>query len=154
MDTVRVKVASCLICCRELSIDELMDVALQTIYAQDFDPNIELQAVHADDVGPPIVKLIDAKCHVSLLSSFLLLETSLYYVVNEIISFQKLVGNLDKMAVVNLGRQHQKTLNSYFKSSLDYLCWFGVMSCYFIPFTLLKLLCIFSNSCYLCFYIP
>ena len=27
--------------------------------------------------------------------------------VNEVISFQKLVGNLDKMAVANLGRQHR-----------------------------------------------
>ena len=36
--------------------------------------------------------------------------------VNETISFQKLVGNLDKMITVNLGRQHHKTLDSYFKS--------------------------------------
>ena len=36
----------------------------------------------------------------------ILLEKSLYFGVNEIIGFQKLVGNLDKMTVVNLGRQH------------------------------------------------
>jgi hypothetical protein len=51
-----------------------------------------------------------------MLSSFLK-ENSLYFGVNEIISFQKLFGNLDKMTVANLGRQHQRSLNSYFKSS-------------------------------------
>ena len=44
-----------------------------------------------DDVAPPTTKLSDAKCYASLLSSFSL-ENSLYFGVNEIISFQKLVG--------------------------------------------------------------
>ena len=44
------------------------------------------------------------------------LENSLYFGVNESISFQKLVGNLDKMTIANLGRQHQRSLDSYFKS--------------------------------------
>ena len=35
-----VRVASCLECCRELSIDELVDVALGANYAQDFDLDI------------------------------------------------------------------------------------------------------------------
>ena len=52
-----------------------------------------------------------------MLSSFLL-ENSLYFGVNEIISFQKLVGNLDKMTIANLGRQHQRSLDSYFKEFL------------------------------------
>jgi hypothetical protein len=52
---------------------------------------------------------------VSLLSNFL--DNSLHFGVNEIISFQKLVGNLDKTTVANLGKQHQRSLNSYFKSS-------------------------------------
>ena len=69
-----------------------------------------------DDVTPPTIKLSDAKRRASLLSSFLL-ENSLYFGVNEIISFKKLVGNLDKMIIANLGRQHQRPLNSYFKSS-------------------------------------
>jgi hypothetical protein len=67
-----------------------------------------------DDVAPPIAEAIH---HASLLSSFLL-ENSLCFGVNEIISFQKLVGNLDKMIVANLGRLHQRSLDSYFKSSL------------------------------------
>jgi hypothetical protein len=46
-------------------------------------------------------------------------ENSLYVGVNEIISFQKLVGNLDKMTDANLGRQHQRSLDSYFKGSLE-----------------------------------
>ena len=33
------------------------------------------------------------------------------------ISFQKLVGNLDKMTIANLGRQHQRSLDSYFLGS-------------------------------------
>ena len=100
----------------ELSIDELVDVALGTNYAQDFDLNVDLHSVDVDDVAPPTIKLSDAKRHASLLSSFLL-ENSLYFGVNEIISFQKLVGNLDKMTVANLGRQHHRSLDSYFKSS-------------------------------------
>ena len=44
-------------------------------------------------------------------------SNSLYFGVSEIISFQKLVGSLDDMTVANLGRQHQRSLNSYFKSS-------------------------------------
>ena len=35
-----------------------------------------------------------------------LLENSLYFGVNEITSFQKLVGNLEKITIANLGRQH------------------------------------------------
>jgi hypothetical protein len=58
-----------------------------------------------DDVTSPTIKLSDAKCHASLLSSFLL-KNSLHFSVDEIISFQKLVGYLDKMTVANLGRQH------------------------------------------------
>ena len=56
------------------------------------------------------------KHHASLLPSFLL-ENSLYFDVNEIISFQKFVENLDKMIVANLGRQHQISLDFYFENS-------------------------------------
>ena len=69
-----------------------------------------------DDVAPPTIQLSDAKRHASLLSN-LLLDNSLHFDVNEILSSQKLVGNLDKMTIVNLGRQHHRSLNSYFKSS-------------------------------------
>jgi hypothetical protein len=74
-----------------------------------------------------------------LLFNFLL-ENSLYFGVNDIISFQKLVWNLDKTTVATLGRQHQRFLDSYFKSSLKYLYLFGVMSYYFIPSILLELI--------------
>ena len=50
------------------------------------------------------------------------------------------VGNLDKMTIVDLGRQHQRSLDSYFKSSLEYLCLFGVISYRLIPSRLLKLI--------------
>ena len=46
-----------------------------------------------------------------------LLENSLLFGDNKIISFQKLAGNLDKMIVANLGRQHHRSLNSYFRSA-------------------------------------
>ena len=97
----------------EMSIDELVDVALGINHAQGFDLNVDLHSVDVDDVAPPTVKLSDAKHHASLLSTFLL-DNSLHFGVNEIISFQKLVGNLDKMTIANLGRQHQRSLNSYF----------------------------------------
>ena len=89
----------------ELTIDELVDAALGINYAQGFDLNVDLHSVDVDDVAPPTVKLSDAKCHVLLLSNFLL-DNSLHFGVNVIISFQKLVGNLDKMIIANLGRQH------------------------------------------------
>jgi hypothetical protein len=69
-----------------------------------------------DDVAPPTVKLSDVERHASLLSSFYL-ENSLYFGAKVIINFQKLVGNLDKMTVANLDRQHQSSLDSNFKSS-------------------------------------
>ena len=53
-----------------------------------------------DDVAPPTLKLSDAKWHAPLLSR-VLLENSLYFGVNEIISFQNLVGNIDKMTLAN-----------------------------------------------------
>ena len=59
-----------------------------------------------DDVALPTIKLSDAKRHASLLCSFLL-DNSLYCGVNEMISFQKPVWNLEKMTVVDLGRLHQ-----------------------------------------------
>ena len=69
------------------------------------------------DVAPPIVKLDDATTHhASLLSNFLL-DNSLYFDDNDIIIFQKLVGYLNKMTVANLGRQHHRSLDSYFKRS-------------------------------------
>ena len=68
MDTVRVRVASCLVCHRELSIDELVDVALGTNYEQDFD----LHLLDMDDVISPSVKLSDDNRRALLLSRFLL----------------------------------------------------------------------------------
>jgi hypothetical protein len=44
---------------------------------------------------------LDAKRHAPLMSNFVL-ENSLYSGVNDITSFQNLVGNLDKMIVANL----------------------------------------------------
>jgi hypothetical protein len=96
-----------------LSIDELVDAALRINNAQGFDLNVDLHSVYVDDVAPPIIKLSDAKRHASLLSNFLL-DNSLHLGVNEILSIQKLVGNLDKMIVANLCRQNQRPLNSLY----------------------------------------
>jgi hypothetical protein len=71
-----------------------------------------------DDVAPTTIKLSDVKHHVSLLSNFLL-DNSLHFGVNKIISFQKLLANLDKLIVANLGTQNQKSMNTYFKNSLE-----------------------------------
>ena len=78
--------------------------------------NVDIDLVDVDNVVPLTVKLSDANRHATLLSTFLL-ENSLYFGVDEMISFLKLVGNLDKMTVANLGRQHQRSLDSYLKSS-------------------------------------
>ena len=99
-----------------MSTNELVDVALGFNYAGDFVLDVDLDSIDVDDVAPPTLKLSDVKRHASLLSNFLL-DNSLHFGVNEIISFQKLVGNLDKMTIANLGRQHQRSLDSYFKSS-------------------------------------
>jgi hypothetical protein len=56
-----------------------------------------------DDVATPTVKLSVPKHHASLSSSFLS-TNSLYFGIDEIIGFQKLVGNVDKMTFANLGR--------------------------------------------------
>ena len=100
----------------ELSIDELVDVALGINYAQGFDLNVDMHSIDVDDVASPTVNFSDAKRHASLLSNFLL-DNSLHFGVDKIINFQKLVGNLHKVTIANLGRQHQRSLNSYFKSS-------------------------------------
>ena len=137
----------------QLSIDELVDAASGTNYAQGLDLNV-VHSVDVDDGAPPTIKLSDAKRRASLLSNFLL-DNSLHFGVSEIINFQKLEGNLDKMIVINLGRQHQRSLNSYFKSSWEYFYLFGVSSYYFIQFILLKLIVyIFFISHCLCFCIP
>ena len=91
----------------ELNIDELVDVALV---------NIDLHSVDVNDIAPPTIKISDAKRHASLWSNFVL-ENSLYFGVHKIVTFLNLVGNLDKVTIASLGRQHQKYLNSYFKSS-------------------------------------
>jgi hypothetical protein len=95
----------------ELSTDELVDVALGINYAQGFDLNVDMHSIHVDDVAPPTVKLSDGKCHASLLFTFLL-DNSIHFGVNEIIRLQKLVRNLHKTRVANLGRQHQRSLTS------------------------------------------
>jgi hypothetical protein len=55
-----------------------------------------------DDVAPATINPSDAKHHASLLSN-ILLDNSLHVGVNEFLSFQKLVGNLDKITIANLG---------------------------------------------------
>ena len=64
----------------------MVNVALGTNSAQDSDLNVDLDSVNVDDVAPSTIKLSDAKHHPSLLSGFLS-ENSLYFGVNEIISF-------------------------------------------------------------------
>ena len=86
------------------------------MHVQGFDLDVDVHSINVDDVAPPTIKLSDAKRHASLLSNNFL-HNSLHFGVNEIIRFQKLLRNLDKMTNANLGKQHQRSLNSYFKSS-------------------------------------
>jgi hypothetical protein len=71
----------------ELSIDELVDVALGINHAQGFDLNVDLHSIDVDDVAPSIIKCSDAKRLTSLLSIFLSVN-SLHFGVNEILGFQ------------------------------------------------------------------
>ena len=85
-----------------LSTYELVDAPLGIDYAQGFDRNVDMHSVDVDDVAPPAIKLSDAKCHASLLFDFLL-DNSLHFDVNEIISIQMLIGDSNKITVANLG---------------------------------------------------
>jgi hypothetical protein len=75
----------------------------------DFIPNVDYQP-------PPIVKLINGQNHASMLSHFLL-NSSINSRVQDVTTFQKVLGMLDKMDVANLNKQQQGTLDSYFRSS-------------------------------------
>jgi hypothetical protein len=66
-----------------------------------------MDSVDVDDVAPPIGNPCAAKCHALLDFSFLI-DNSLYFGVIIIMSSQ---------TVDNLGRQHQRSLDSYFESS-------------------------------------
>ena len=89
MDMVKVRVASSLVLNieLELSIDELVDIALVSNHAQDFDLNVDLDSVYVDDVAPLIIKLCDAKRRASLLSS-VILENTLYLVLVRLLVFK------------------------------------------------------------------
>jgi hypothetical protein len=107
----------------ELSIGELVDTTLGINHAQGFDLNVDLHSLDVDDVTPLTVKLSNAKCHASLLSNFLL-DNSLHFGVKKMLSFQKLVRNLDKMKIANLGRQHHKIFELLFQEFLKNICSF------------------------------
>ena len=71
------------------------------------------------------------------------------------ISSQKLVGNLDKMTVANLGRQRQRSLDYCFERSCKYLYLLEVISYFLVPSIVLKLdVYIHLSSYYKCFCIP
>jgi hypothetical protein len=71
-----------------------------------------LPCTHGDIVSP-------ISCALScILAVFNFVSNSLYFGAIEIISFQTLVGNLDKMTVANLGRQHQKIFGLLFPKFL------------------------------------
>ena len=71
----------------ELSIDKLVDGPLGINYAQGFDLNVDMDLVDVNDVAPPTVRLSDAKRHASSLLSNFLLDNSLHFGANKIISF-------------------------------------------------------------------
>ena len=125
MDMVRVRVASCLVCCLVHGWYSITNILV-------------LNVMH----------------HCCLM----FYKRTLYILVfDEIINFQKLEGNLDKMTIANLGRQQQRSLDSYFKSSCElYLSLFEVIGYYCIPSIVLLTLISYTYLCsyYLCFRIP
>ena len=72
-----------------MKIDELVDVALGTNFAQNFYLNVDhLDSINVDDVAPLIVILSDAKRHASLLSSFFSIRELFIFWCYEIINFK------------------------------------------------------------------
>ena len=69
----------------ELSIDELVDVALGINYAQAFDLNVVLHSVNVDDVAPPTIKLV--MLNVIHHCRLIFLLKNVYFGVSEIITF-------------------------------------------------------------------
>ena len=70
---------------------------------------------NVDDQPPPIVKLAKAWHHASMLSYFLLNNSS-NFSVQDVTNFWKALGKLDKMSVANFNKQQQRTLDSNFKT--------------------------------------
>ena len=64
---------------KSTTTDELVDLALETNYAQGFDLNVDLYLVDEDDVVSPTIKLSNAKRHVSLLFSFFLEKIFIFW---------------------------------------------------------------------------
>ena len=66
-----------------MNTHELLDSTLRINHAQGFHLDVSFRLVDVVDVALPTVKLKDVKCHASLLSNFLL-ENSSRFGVNEI----------------------------------------------------------------------
>ena len=131
-----------------MSTHELVDAALGINHAQGFDLNVDLHSVDVDDVAPPTLDLSDAKRYASLLFDFLL-DNLLHFGVNEIISFQKLVENLDKMTIANLDRQHERSFGLLCQEFLKIIVFVWSYELYFLTSIFLKFIVCVCVSIYI-----
>ena len=80
---------------KELTNIELVDMALEVVGASPSNLDLNVDPIpNVDDQLTPIVKLIDAWHHASMLSHFLL-SNSVNFSVQDISNFQKVLGKLD-----------------------------------------------------------
>jgi hypothetical protein len=87
----------------ELINIELIDMALEVVKASPSNLDLNVDPIpNADDQPPPIVKIIDARHHASMLFHLLLNNLVNF---QDIIDFQKVLGKLDKVGVANLNKQ-------------------------------------------------
>jgi NADH/NAD ratio-sensing transcriptional regulator Rex len=106
----------------EYCMSELVDMALgQRIEPASLDLTIEtVNPLDVDERPPPIVKLTDAQQHAQqhaqLLVTFFM-DHSLDFTPAYLMKLQGILEKLNKIYVANLKWQHQRNIDSFFKST-------------------------------------
>jgi hypothetical protein len=102
----------------EYCMSELVDMALgQRIEPASLDLTAEtINPLDVDERPPPIVKLTDAQQHAQLLATFFM-DNSLDFTPADLMKLQGILEKLNKIYVANLKWQHQRTIDSFFKST-------------------------------------
>jgi hypothetical protein len=97
---------------------ELVDMALgQRIEPTSLDLIAEtVNPLDIDERPPPNVKLTDAQQHAHLLATFFM-DNSLDFAPADLMKLQGILEKLNKIYVANLKWQHQRTIDSFFKST-------------------------------------
>jgi hypothetical protein len=102
----------------EYCMSKLVDMALgQRIKPASLDHIVEtVNPLDVDERPPPIVKLTDAQQHAQLLATFFM-DNSLDFTSAYLMKLEGILEKLNKIFVANLKWQHQRTIDSFFKST-------------------------------------